>query len=43
MLKEKIGIVLIALGISTANSEMLILPLASMGIGVWLIRSVVEW
>lgn len=31
------------LGTVTADSEMLIVPLALMGVGIWLVRGVVEW
>ena len=43
MLKIKIGWVFIALGVSTANSERIIVPLAFMAIGLWLMKGVVEW
>lgn len=40
---KRIGLVLMILGTVTADSEMLIVPLALMGIGIWLVRGVVEW
>lgn len=43
MLKEKCGFVLMALGISTANSEWLIVPMAFMALGIWLMRGLIEW
>lgn len=43
MLKEKAGIIMIALGVSTANSEDLIVPLLFMGVGLWLIRGLITW
>lgn len=40
---KRIGMVLMILGVCTANSEMLIVPFALMGVGIWLVRGVVEW
>lgn len=43
MQKEKIGLVLIALAVSTSGSEQLLVPMALMGAGLWLVRGMVEW
>lgn len=40
---KKIGMVLMILGVCTADSANLIVPLALMGVGLWLVRGVVEW
>lgn len=40
---KKIGMVLMILGVCTADSEMLIIPFVLMGVGIWLVRGVVEW
>lgn len=40
---KKMGMLLIILGICTADSSNLIVPLASMAIGLFLIRGVIEW
>lgn len=42
MLKESIGIMMIALGVSTADSETLIVPIALMALGMWLARGAVK-
>ena len=42
MLKEKIGLVCIALALSTLNMDFLI-PFGFMSVGLWLARGVVEW
>lgn len=43
MLKVKIGWTLMILGVSTANSEYIIVPLALMSVGLWCIKGAVEW
>lgn len=43
MLKEKIGAMLIILGVVTADSEWLIIPIALVGLGIFLIKGVIEW
>lgn len=41
-MKERFGLVLIALALSTLGTNMLI-PLGLMAAGLWLIRGVIEW
>lgn len=43
MLKERIGIICIALALTTSSSELMIVPMAFMALGIWLIRGVIEW
>ena len=42
MLKERVGMVLMALGLMTADSEWLIVPIALMAVGIWLIRGLIH-
>lgn len=42
-MREVIGMVLMIFGTVTADNERLIVPLALMGIGLWLVRGVVQW
>lgn len=43
MLKQKIGMMLIILGICTVESEWLVVPIALLALGAWLMRGLVEW
>lgn len=43
MIKESIGLTFMALGVSTAGSNRIAVPLILMGIGLFLIRGLVEW
>lgn len=43
MLKEKIGIISVALALTTSSSELMIVPTAFMALGLWLMRGLVEW
>ena len=41
MLKTRIGLVLFTLGIVTADSEWLIVPITLVAIGAWLMRDII--
>lgn len=43
MLKVKIGVLMVALALTTAGSEKMIVPLAFMALGIWLMRGAIEW
>lgn len=40
---KKIGLVLIAVAVSLSGMENPLIPIAVMGMGIWLIREVIEW
>ena len=44
MIKEKLGIVMVAVGMSTAGADNNpLVPIAFMAAGLWLMRGLVEW
>lgn len=43
MIKDAIGVLSVALGVSTAGSEEIWIPFILMGIGMFLLRGLVEW
>lgn len=43
MVKAKIGMVCVALALTTSSSEMMIVPIAFMALGLWLMRGLIEW
>ena len=42
-MKERIGVVFIALALSTTGVKPMLVPMAFMAIGIWLVREVIEW
>lgn len=42
-MKECMGMMLMILGMVTADSEWIIVPLTLMAAGLWLVKGVVEW
>lgn len=41
-MREKVGMIVFMLGICTADSEWLIVPVALVAIGMWLMKGLVE-